>query len=41
MEDNYMNDKPFSEPMEELKNEIAESNRKLKYLMILVALLIV
>ena len=41
MEVNYMNDKPFSEPMEELKNEIAESNRKLKYLMILVALLIV
>lgn len=41
MEDNRIDDKPFPDSMEELKNEIAESNRKLKYLMILVVLLIV
>ena len=41
MEENFMNGNPVSESIEALRNEIADSNRKLKCLIVLVVLLIV
>ena len=41
MEENYMNGNPVSDSIEALRNEIVDSNRKLKCLIALVVLLIV
>ena len=41
MEENYMNGNPVSDSIDALRNEIADSNRKIKCLIVLVVLLIV
>ena len=41
MEENFKNGNPVSDSIEALRNEIADSNRKLKCLIVLVVLLIV
>ena len=41
MEENYMNGNPVSDSIEALRSEIADSNRKLKCMIVLVVLLIV